>query len=66
MDKTLRLSPFLDSGKIIDSSFNLAPKQWLWDTGMQIKTQLFGVSLVLTYGKDLRSGNNVFYVALGR
>jgi tetratricopeptide (TPR) repeat protein len=63
---SLRLSPFLDSGKIIDSSLALAPKQWLWDTGIQIKTQLLGVSLVLTYGKDLRSGNNVFYVALGQ
>jgi tetratricopeptide (TPR) repeat protein len=62
----LRLSPFLDNGKIFDSSLALAPKQWLWDTGAQIKAQLLGVSLVFTYGKDLRSGNNVFYVALGR
>ncbi len=62
----LRLSPFLDSGRVFDSSLALAPRQWLWDTGIQVKTQLLGLGVVFTYGKDLRSGHNVFYVALGR
>jgi tetratricopeptide (TPR) repeat protein len=58
---TLKLGPFLDTGKILDSSTTFGPHQWLFDTGPQAKLNVLGVGVVLLYGKDLRTGNNAFY-----
>jgi tetratricopeptide (TPR) repeat protein len=57
----VKLSPFLDSGKITDSLPSLGSKKWLWDTGVQAEFSVLGVGFTFTYGKDLRSGNNAFY-----
>jgi tetratricopeptide (TPR) repeat protein len=57
----VKLSPFLDTGKITDALPGLGSKKWLWDTGMQANFTLLGVGFTFTYGKDLRSGNNAFY-----
>lgn len=61
---TVKLGPFLDTGKITDSSPGLGSHQWLWDLGAQAKVRVFGVGVVFSYGKDLRSGNNAFYVSM--
>jgi len=58
---TLKLGPFLDSGKILDSSSTLGPHKWLFDLGPQARLNVLGVGVVLLYGKDLRTGNNAFY-----
>jgi hypothetical protein len=58
---TMKLGPFLDTGKILDSSSTLGPHKWLFDTGPQAKLNVLGVGVVLLYGKDLRTGNNAFY-----
>ncbi|HUZ46040.1 MAG TPA: tetratricopeptide repeat protein [Terriglobia bacterium] len=59
----LRLAPFLDTGRIYSSSNGFGSRQWLWDTGGQAKLSVLGgVSVIFTYGKDLRTGNNTFYV----
>jgi Tetratricopeptide repeat len=58
---TVKLGPFLDSGKILDSLSTLGPHKWLFDTGPQAKLNVLGVGVVLLYGKDLRTGNNAFY-----
>jgi hypothetical protein len=58
---TVKLGPFLDSGKILDSSPNLGPHKWLFDTGPQAKLRVLGVGVALHYGKDLRTGNNAFF-----
>ena len=63
---TVRLGPFLDTGKITDSSSNLGTQKWMFDTGAQAKVAVFGVGVILIYGKDLRTGNNAFYAAVGR
>jgi hypothetical protein len=63
---TLKLSPFLDSGKITDSSDHLGSEKWMWDTGVQAKIRVLGVGVTLVYGKDLRTGNNAFYFTAGR
>jgi tetratricopeptide (TPR) repeat protein len=63
---TLKLGPFLDSGKITDPSATLGSPKWLWDTGAQAKLRVLGVGLVFVYGKDLRTGNNAFYFTAGR
>lgn len=62
---TLKLSPFLDTGKIIDDSTSLGPRRWLWDTGVQAKARVLGVGVTFIYGKDLRTGNNAFYFTAG-
>ena len=58
---TVKLGPFLDTGKILDSSSTLGTHKWLFDTGPQAKINVLGVGVVLLYAKDLRTGNNAFY-----
>jgi tetratricopeptide (TPR) repeat protein len=57
----IRVSPFLDTGKITDPNSALGSKKWLFDTGLQVKFRVLVVGLTFTYGKDLRSGANAFY-----
>jgi len=57
-----KLSPFLDTGNITDALPGLGSKKWLWDTGIQAKFSVLGVRWKFTYGKDLRSGGNAFYL----
>lgn len=55
------LGPFLDTGKmsgVLQADLN----KWLVDTGVQAKARVLGVGVTFIYGKDLRSGNNAFYV----
>jgi tetratricopeptide (TPR) repeat protein len=59
-----QLGPFFDLGKITDPGTQLGSHQWLYDTGVQAKFRVFGAGLVFSYGKDLRTGNNAFYLAL--
>ncbi|HLZ52384.1 MAG TPA: tetratricopeptide repeat protein [Candidatus Acidoferrum sp.] len=58
----VKLGPFLDNGAIADSSGLFGSQSWLWDAGAQCKLQIFGtVTVVLSYGRDLRNGRDVFY-----
>ena len=59
---TLKLGPFLDSGAVADSSGLFGSQRWLWDSGIQCKVQVFGgVTVLLSYGRDLHGGRGVFY-----
>ena len=59
---TVKIGPFLDSGAVADSSGLFGSQRWLWDTGVQCKVRLLGsLTIVLSYGRDLRDGQNVFY-----
>lgn len=60
----LQLGPFLDTGKITDPIAGLGSHKWLWDIGLQVKLRVFGTGVVFSYGKDLRSGNNAFYLTM--
>lgn len=60
----LKLGPFVDIGRIGDPGSELGSHEWLFDTGAQVKLKVFGSGLVFSYGKDLRTGNNAFYVML--
>ncbi|HUF05015.1 MAG TPA: tetratricopeptide repeat protein [Aridibacter sp.] len=62
----LKLGPFLDIGRITDSSGRLGSQIWLWDLGMQAKVRVLGQSVRFSYGRDLRSVGDVFYVAFRR
>jgi tetratricopeptide (TPR) repeat protein len=59
----IQLGPFLDMGKITDPGTALGSHRWLFDTGAQAKLRVFGAGLVFSYGKDLRTGNNAFYLS---
>jgi hypothetical protein len=63
---TLRIGPFLDTGKIAGATGNLGSRNWQWDTGAQAKLRVLGVGVTFVYGKDLRTGNNAFYFTAGR
>jgi len=59
---TIKLGPFLDSGAVADSSGLFGSERWLWDSGIQCKVQVLGsVTVLLSYGRDLRGGKGVFY-----
>jgi hypothetical protein len=62
----LKLGPFLDTGKMTGSSPGLGAQTWLWDLGVQAKVRVLGVGVAFSYGKDLRSGNNAFYLSMFR
>jgi tetratricopeptide (TPR) repeat protein len=58
---SLKLSPFLDNGKVNDAFSQLGTPEWLWDTGLQTKLRILGVGLTFIWGRDLRTGHNAFY-----
>ena len=59
---TVKLGPFLDSGTVADSSGLFGSQRWLWDAGAQSKIRVLGsLTIVLSYGRDLRGGRNVLY-----
>jgi tetratricopeptide (TPR) repeat protein len=61
---TLKLGPFIDTGKITDPVAALGSQEWLVDSGAEVKIHVLGVGAAFTYGKDLRTGNNAFYVTV--
>jgi tetratricopeptide (TPR) repeat protein len=61
---TVKLGPFVDTGKITDDSSALGSHKWLWDVGAQAKLRIFGAGVVFSYGRDLRAGKNAFYVSM--
>jgi len=59
---TVKLGPFLDNGTVADSSGLFGSRQWLWDSGVQCKVRVLGsVTVLLSYGRNLRGGKGVFY-----
>ena len=60
----VKLGPFVDTGRITDPHPGLGSDGWLWDTGAQVKFRALGVRFAVIYGKDLRTGNNAFFVTL--
>ena len=61
---TIKVGPFFDTGTITDPDPGLGSRKWLWDTGLQLKARMLGAEVIVSLGKDLRSGNNAVYVTL--
>ncbi|MGH9433198.1 MAG: hypothetical protein ACRD3T_16835, partial [Terriglobia bacterium] len=58
----VRVGPFLDSGRITDPSGDFGSRQWMWDTGLELKIRVLGgTEVALFFGKDLLTGNTSFY-----
>jgi tetratricopeptide (TPR) repeat protein len=58
---SLKVGPFVDIAKIMNASYTYEGNKWLCDTGLQLRLSALGVGFTFSYGKDLRSGNNLFY-----
>ena len=56
--------PILDIGAIRDPGTALGSHQWLFDTGVQAKLRVFGEGVALSWGRDLRNGNNAWYATI--
>jgi hypothetical protein len=59
-----RLSPFFDAARIRQTDLWNGDR-WFLDTGIQSSFQVFGSpELKFTFGKDLRTGRNVYYFSV--
>jgi tetratricopeptide (TPR) repeat protein len=59
---TVQLGPFVDTGAIKDSSGLFGSQRWLVDTGAQCKIRVLGsLTVVLSYGRDVRGGRNAWF-----
>ncbi len=44
----------------------LSNEKWIWNAGIEVKLTVLGTSVVLTYRRDLRSGNNTLFGTLAK
>lgn len=58
---SVKAGPWLDVARTSAPTSGLAPRELLVDAGAELKLSVLGTGIVLTYGRDLRSGNNAFY-----
>lgn len=58
---SIKAGPLLDIGRAAAPTSGLAPSQWIFDVGVDVKLTVLGTSVVLTYGYDARTGSNAFY-----
>jgi hypothetical protein len=57
----VEVGPLLDIGRMAAPTPGLSTSQWLFDTGIEAKLTVLDTNVVLTWGRDLRTGNNAFY-----
>lgn len=62
----IKAGPLLDLARVAAPTAGLASRKWFFDTGAEVKLTVLGTSVVLTYGRDLRTGSNAFYCAAQR
>ena len=59
---TLKFGPFIDGGAVADSSGLFGSHSWLADAGFQCKMRvLSGLTVVVSYGRDLRGARDAIY-----
>ncbi|HEX4757487.1 MAG TPA: tetratricopeptide repeat protein [Terracidiphilus sp.] len=61
---SIKAGPLLDVARAGAPTGGLSTRQWLFDVGVDTKITVLGTSVVLTYGRDLRSGSNAFYATV--
>lgn len=58
----VQLGPYLDTGAVADPSALFGSQKWLVDTGIQARIRVLGrVTVVASYGRDLRDGKDLIY-----
>lgn len=63
---SIKAGPLFDAARAAAPATGLAPNQWLFSTGAEVKLTVLGVGAVFTYGRDLRTGNNAFFATLAQ
>ena len=63
---TLHAGPLFDAGRAASVNTSLAPPHWLYTAGVEAKITVLGTSILLTYGRDLRTGSNAFFATLAK
>ncbi len=58
---SIKAGPLLDVARTGGPTGGLGAGGWLYDVGVEARITVLGASVVLTYGHDLRSGNNAFF-----
>jgi len=58
---TIHVGPLLDIGRMTAPNPALSSQQWLFDAGVEARLTVLNTSVVLSYGRDLRTGANAFY-----
>ncbi|MFZ0632695.1 MAG: tetratricopeptide repeat protein [Acidobacteriaceae bacterium] len=58
---TIHAGPLLDIGRMTAPNSGLSTQQWLFDAGVEVRLTVLHTSVVLSYGRDLRTGANAFY-----
>lgn len=60
----VKAGPIFDAGDVADPSGYFGSRGWLWDPGAQVTICVLDtVNVVLSYGHDVRSGQNTFFGA---
>lgn len=63
---SIKAGPLFDAARAAAPTGGLTPHEWLYSAGGQVKLTVFGVGAVITYGRDLRTGNNAFFATLAQ
>ena len=58
---TLQAGPLLDVGKMVAPTAGLSTGEWLVDTGVEARVRVLHTGVVLSWGRNLRSGTNAFW-----
>lgn len=58
---TVQAGPLFDIGRMGAPLSGLTTSQWLFDSGIEARLTVLGTHVVLTWGRDLRTGNNSFF-----
>jgi hypothetical protein len=62
---TIDIGPLVDVGKMAAPTAGLSAGQWLVDAGAEARVRVFHTSVVLSYGRDLRTGADALFGAAG-
>jgi len=63
----VQAGPFFDAGAVADPSGLFGSGKWLFDAGIEAKLRVLGsVSVVVSYGRDLRNGKGLFFATSAR
>lgn len=58
---SVHAGPLLDIGRMGAPTPGLSADQWLFDPGFEARLTVLHTSVILSYGRDVRSGANAFY-----
>lgn len=57
----IQAGPLFDTGRMGAPTAGLSTSQWLFSAGLEAKLTVLGTPVILTWGRDLRTENNVFF-----